>query len=136
MPETSEEFATISCEKGKWSRKPFECLETCGEKFVNSPIMNNGSFSTRSEFPWHVGIYKKTKDQTRYKCGGTLIRDNVVLTSAKCVTSNTGKVQSKTHFRIVAGKFYRKYNDRRDDSTAQTATVSYFICLRTTIVLR
>lgn len=49
---------------------------TCGE--ASSGSMTNGTKSSRSEWPWLVGVFK-VKDN-KFLCGGSLINENMIIT--------------------------------------------------------
>ncbi|KAJ3647659.1 hypothetical protein Zmor_019524 [Zophobas morio] len=59
-------------------------LTTCGFILHGGRITNGDTASPR-EFPWMALIAYKTEDENEFKCGGSLITRNYVLTAAHCV---------------------------------------------------
>ena len=37
------------------------------------------------EYPWHAAILKREELDNLYVCGGSLVRENIILTAAHCV---------------------------------------------------
>ncbi|XP_035902644.1 uncharacterized protein LOC118507748 isoform X1 [Anopheles stephensi] len=69
----------------------------CGRRKVKSVyLIRNGLDAKPGHWPWHAAIYYKdtTKPQgIDYKCGGSIIDDNTILTAAHCVFT-TGPVRA------------------------------------------
>ncbi|XP_063904781.1 serine protease grass-like [Zophobas morio] len=59
-------------------------LTTCGF-ILHGGRITNGDTATPREFPWMALIAYKTEDENEFKCGGSLITRNYVLTAAHCV---------------------------------------------------
>lgn len=113
---------TVNCRDGTWDYSP-SCIPVCGEKRVTAnTLIVNGRNVERGNYPWMVAIYRLDEDSNTYinVCGGSLLRPNIVLTAAHCVTRNKdGKIANKNLFQIAAGKYYNRYKDSRDLDTAQ-----------------
>jgi hypothetical protein len=94
-------------EDGKWSpgsHEQFFCVPDCGLSEVpKTPYILNGISTKRGQWPWHVAIYLKHKGELKYICGGALITENAVLTSAHCVTLR-GNPRNSSDFLILLGK--------------------------------
>lgn len=59
---------------------------TCGRRKVHhEALITKGIESKEGEWPWHAAIYHISNTNFEYKCGGTLINSNSVLTAAHCV---------------------------------------------------
>ncbi|XP_065359433.1 uncharacterized protein LOC135953451 [Calliphora vicina] len=58
---------------------------TCGAYFVNS--IANGEKASLFQYPWMV-LLKYNDNASPFKCGGTLINDQYVLTAAHCIKGN------------------------------------------------
>ncbi len=64
----------------------------------------NGVPSNRSLIPWHAALFIQTgNDNWTYLCGGSLIRNQVVLTAAHCLTLDQGRVSEVERFRVILG---------------------------------
>lgn len=65
---------------------------SCGARQVKNSAINDED-SLNNRWPWHAAIYHVVKeqgtttgsDENDYKCGGTLINSNTLLTTAFCV---------------------------------------------------
>lgn len=69
------------------------CGIQCGlSAYKTKPLILYGTNVTSSKYPWHVGLYYRVAGELSYKCGGTLITANKVLTAAHCVCSSKGCV--------------------------------------------
>lgn len=44
--------------------------------------------STTYHWPWHAAIYHRVKSLPEYRCGGTLINANSVLTAGHCISKS------------------------------------------------
>lgn len=63
---------------------------SCGQRIDIKPRIINGYAA--SYWPWHAAIYHKENGDFAYKCGGTLISSNLILTAAHCVMISREKV--------------------------------------------
>ncbi|XP_037031091.1 limulus clotting factor C-like isoform X2 [Bradysia coprophila] len=63
---------------------------TCGRRLVNhEALIVNGHTSKEGDWPWHTGIlHIEINRNIEYKCGGTLLNTDSVLTAAHCVYEN------------------------------------------------
>uniref|UniRef100_A0A182SPM0 Peptidase S1 domain-containing protein n=1 Tax=Anopheles maculatus TaxID=74869 RepID=A0A182SPM0_9DIPT len=59
----------------------------CGKRKVKSVyLIQNGLNAKPGHWPWHAAIYyKNDSDGVDYKCGGSIIDENTILTAASCV---------------------------------------------------
>lgn len=64
---------------------------SCGKRLVNhEALILNGQTSKEGDWPWHTGIlHIQSNLNIEYKCGGTLINSQSVLTAAHCVYENS-----------------------------------------------
>ena len=87
-------------EDGNWDRAAASCLPKCGLIKENK----NGI-----QVPWNVAIYKNEL----FICGGTIISEKVVISTAHCFhreTSTKPQLEDISQFKIVAGKYHRDLN--------------------------
>lgn len=63
---------------------------SCGRRLVNhEALIVNGYTSKEKDWPWHAAILHVALNQNiEYKCGGTLLNSNSILTAAHCVYEN------------------------------------------------
>lgn len=68
-----------------------ETSDTCGRRLVNhEALIVNGYESKEGDWPWHASILHIDIDlNIQYKCGGTLLNSNSILTAAHCVFENS-----------------------------------------------
>ncbi|XP_053686548.1 clotting factor G beta subunit-like, partial [Sabethes cyaneus] len=60
-------------------------LQKCGERQIKTRDLITNSFDVQpGDYPWHIAIFK-TSPIRQYICGGTLVGQSVVITSAHCV---------------------------------------------------
>lgn len=59
----------------------------CGQRLQSIGLIAMGSETTPARWPWHAALFYQDNFNLAYKCGGSIIRDNVVLTAAHCVTA-------------------------------------------------
>lgn len=67
----------------------------CGQRLQSVGLIANGRETTPAKWPWHVALFYQEGFNLAYKCGGSIIRDNVVLTAAHCVTKSGQKLNEK-----------------------------------------
>lgn len=64
----------------------------CGRRLVNhEALIVNGYESKEGDWPWHASILHIDIDANvniQFKCGGTLLNSNSILTAAHCVYEN------------------------------------------------
>uniref|UniRef100_A0A336LU43 CSON004787 protein n=1 Tax=Culicoides sonorensis TaxID=179676 RepID=A0A336LU43_CULSO len=62
---------------------------TCGTRQVKqSAYITNGWEVRPGDYPWHAALFHKGSRSSSYKCGGTLINKQTVITAAHCLYSN------------------------------------------------
>lgn len=107
-------YNKMNClQDGKWDKPLFTCTPVCGKRNPKGkPFISNGVEAKVGEFPWHVGIYRYSANDTLQQvCGGSLVNPSMVLTAAHCFWNEAyGRTMDKDNFRIAAGKYYRDWN--------------------------
>lgn len=95
----------------------------CGERLLNhEALITNGLLSNEGDWPWHAAIYFISNRDSSYKCGGTLISPDSILTAAHCVPAGI----SADKFLIYLGT----HNLKASGSSFQTFQVIqiFFVC--------
>ncbi|CAH1398588.1 unnamed protein product [Nezara viridula] len=87
-----------------------ECHD-CGIRYALNryePAISFGGKTLRSEFPWHVALYRKyhTDESPDYICGGSILHPKVILTAAHCIYNETYSAIENATFSVIAGKYY------------------------------
>lgn len=60
-------------------RKPSH--PSCGRRQIqHTELITNGLSTKPGDWPWHAAVYWFEKNTQNYRCGGTLISKNVVIT--------------------------------------------------------
>ncbi|XP_058834733.1 clotting factor G beta subunit-like [Topomyia yanbarensis] len=81
------------------------CFQSCGERQVKTRNLITNSFDVQpGDYPWHAAIFQRFPIK-QYICGGTLVGQSVIITSAHCV-SVPGRRQAKPidDFVVQVGK--------------------------------
>lgn len=80
-------------------------VESCGVRKVQHETLITHGFETKpGSFPWHVAIYHRESINVVYKCGGTLINENTIITAAHCGFDKLGKVLIPQRMIVHLGK--------------------------------
>lgn len=59
---------------------------TCGRRLVNhNALITYGQKSKEGDWPWHAAIFHYQKSDIAYRCGGTVLNSNSILTAAHCM---------------------------------------------------
>lgn len=62
----------------------------CGKRIVeHQELITSGFPSKEGDWPWHAAIYHQIDTEQKYKCGGTLINSNTVLTGESRIRSHS-----------------------------------------------
>lgn len=79
---------------------------SCGRRLVNhQALITNGCQSKEGDWPWHVAIYHVgTNQDIAYKCGGSVLTPNSILTAAHCVFEN-GRPITPERVLVQLGKY-------------------------------
>ncbi|XP_058829027.1 polyserase-2-like [Topomyia yanbarensis] len=66
-------------------------LYQCGiRKRFGVQLVHHGWIAELGQWPWHVGLFHRNSAGSGYRCGGTLVDERHVLTSAHCVVRSNG----------------------------------------------
>lgn len=91
----------------------------------HNPLITYG-FET-AHWPWHAAVYHQGyKRLPEYKCGGTLINANSVLTAAHCISQNNEPI-APSKVLVSLGRLNLDVNE----SSAQSFEVTFilsFLC--------
>lgn len=88
---------------------------TCGRRLDNQNALIVHGFQT-THWPWHAAIYHDRD----YKCGGTLINENSILTAAHCISDNNVSIMP-SRVSVSLGKLNLAVNE----SSAQSFEVIF-----------
>eukprot|EP00794_Sanderia_malayensis_P004792 gene4792-5419_t len=103
----------IKCKRsGKWDLNPPKCQDfgKCGESGIISKARILGGTRSKigSEWPWQVAIFSNYPhlQHFKFRCGGSLIRDQIVLTAAHCFNNaaRNGVHSSASSYRVIVGE--------------------------------
>jgi secreted trypsin-like serine protease len=79
----------------------------CGQRLEAKAVglIKGGTKAVNHEYPWHATIYHYDSSSLKYKCGGSIIRDNKIITAAHCVVILNQKISvDKLVVRIEEGE--------------------------------
>ncbi|EDS32494.1 conserved hypothetical protein [Culex quinquefasciatus] len=80
-------------------------LFQCGiRKRFGVQLIHHGRTAELGQWPWHAALYHRKDGAQVYKCGGTLIDQRHVLTSAHCVVQRNRMVMNGTDLSVHLGK--------------------------------
>lgn len=83
----------------------------CGIRQIKKQAyVTNGYASTPGDWPWHAALYHKDRRSLSYKCGGTLINEQTVITAAHCLF-DMGAPITPARVIIQLGKYNLQFND-------------------------
>lgn len=78
---------------------------TCGRREIHyEALITNGLQSRKGEWPWHAAIYHVSINDLKYKCGGSVLNSNSILTAAHCMFENNRLIIPDRVF-VQLGKF-------------------------------
>ncbi|XP_063391044.1 mucin-2-like, partial [Cydia fagiglandana] len=63
---------------------------------------------------WYAGIYRKTTDPYLPICGGSIVREDVVISAAHCFWNDAVGLQPAHQFAVAASKIYKPWKDPMD----------------------
>lgn len=119
---------TICQADGSWSHTISPCMQICGEEGSEGrPYIVGGVVTNNTRVPWHVGIYKLRpgNEDPEYICGGTILSPKVIVSAIHCFwDALNSRVVPINEFRIVAGKFYRRFNDLNEKNQVQVLSIA------------
>ncbi|XP_063930382.1 uncharacterized protein LOC135142584 isoform X2 [Zophobas morio] len=109
------------CNNGKWSEQVPQCVPVCGRRQSKKgmPVIANGTFSTKGEFPWQVALYQNRNNI----CGGILLHERLILTAAHCVSNADGNPNPTYIYIVIVGNHYRRYHVASLEDGAQSSSV-------------
>lgn len=101
---------------------------TCGQGLVDhNPFITN-AFSTH-HWPWHAAIFHQIDTPVPdYKCGGTVISSDFILTAGHCVSKYNAPMET-----IQVSVSLGRLNLSANESSAQNFEVIFFFCLSSNI---
>lgn len=77
----------------------------CGKRLIDHHERDTNEHLTHEgDWPWNAAIYRLSFDVMTFKCLGTLIHSNIVLTSATCVFEYGRKIVARAT-QVQLGKF-------------------------------
>ncbi|XP_058833353.1 clotting factor G beta subunit-like [Topomyia yanbarensis] len=63
-----------------------QCVQSCGKRQIKTRnLITNSLDAQPGDFPWHVAILQRVPVK-QYICGGTLVGQSIIITSAHCVS--------------------------------------------------
>ncbi|XP_053687032.1 serine protease 53-like [Sabethes cyaneus] len=82
-------------------------LYQCGiRKRFGIQLIHHGWIAEKGQWPWHVALYHRTTAHgSEYRCGGTLIDQRHILTSAHCVVRSNGYPMAAEAITIHLGQY-------------------------------
>ncbi|EDS34959.1 serine protease 27 [Culex quinquefasciatus] len=96
--------AFASCQAVRRLDKPKRVEPACGvRKIRTQPLIVGGRTAAVGAWPWNVAVYytKNNGHKRDFRCGGTLISPEYILTTASCARYATGKPAGSV--RVVLG---------------------------------
>ncbi|RMX59825.1 hypothetical protein pdam_00007343 [Pocillopora damicornis] len=86
--------------------QPGQPLGECGRSVVPQGRVIGGTDAIHGSWPWQVGLYAGD-DDSKFFCGGSLIKPNWVVTAAHCINDNLPVAS----YRIRLGDWHRFFPD-------------------------
>lgn len=104
-------------ESGKWDNVIFKCNRLCGSpsaRIVSYVV--KGKKADIRDIPWFAILFRH-KDQI---CGSTILTEKILISSAHCVTTETGELNPKDMYHIVTGQYIQEMGADQDNENTQT----------------
>ncbi|KAJ8898565.1 hypothetical protein PR048_003925 [Dryococelus australis] len=102
-------------------------VPVCGTRNPDGKtFVSNGVEAKVGEFPWVVGIYRRSTKTSQMSqiCGGSLISLRLVVSAAHCFWDDRTKSQlPKESFKMAIGKYYRDWNVTEDELQLRDVSV-------------
>uniref|UniRef100_A0A182M926 Peptidase S1 domain-containing protein n=1 Tax=Anopheles culicifacies TaxID=139723 RepID=A0A182M926_9DIPT len=64
--------------------------QSCGKRKVVNLLIVNGTHAKDGYWPWHAALFHNDGRSFVYKCGGTILDENTVITTAHCLMTSHG----------------------------------------------
>jgi secreted trypsin-like serine protease len=98
----------------------------CGFRLQSIALIAQGRQTSPARWPWHAALFYQESFNLNYKCGASIIRNNIVITAAHCVTRESERISenimkirieqgellsSSSHqFNVFKSSVHEKYN--------------------------
>ncbi|XP_058829033.1 polyserase-2-like [Topomyia yanbarensis] len=77
----------------------------CGIQKRIGGVLSSGWTDELGQWPWHVALFHRNSAGNRYRCGGTLLNERHVLTSAHCVIRSNGYPMRSAELSVHIGQY-------------------------------
>lgn len=91
------------------------------------PPIVHGKVTNITYWPWHATIFKRRNvfSDFHYICGGTIIRNGVILTAAHCITkTGTSIVEDLDLLTVIVGTLSSNYTQNNPTLGSQELQVN------------
>lgn len=122
--------STLTCGKNaKWSPdlEDIVCRPICGKlPPTGTPPIAGEQHTEFTYAPWHVAIYRTHDTIIKYKCGGSILTNRIIISAMHCFWNRRINAPFEARmFNVAAGNQYYEYNSTKEPNEVQFFQIAH-----------